>query len=181
MRLFLTDRDGVINYDSPDYIKSPAEWEPIEGSIEGLSQLSRGGWKICVVSNQSALGRGLMGIEDLIAIHAKLQSLLNVNGAHIEAFFFCPHMPSAHCTCRKPAPGLLNDISQRFGISLEGTPFVGDTLKDVFAAKAVNARPILVRTGRGEESIAQPECPTDIEIYDNLALVASKLLLETSK
>lgn len=178
MKLFLTDRDGVINYDSPEYIKSADEWHPIEGSVEAMARLHKAGWTVCVVSNQSAIGRGLMTIEDLTKIHLKLQHLLQANGAQVAGFFFCPHSPEAHCHCRKPATGLLEDIALRFDTDLQSVPFVGDTMKDLLAAKAVGATPILVRSGKGEQALTDPAFPSQVAVYDNLAEVASVLIGE---
>lgn len=176
MKLALLDRDGVINHDSPEYIKSVEEWHPIDGSIEAITELVKAGWRVCVVSNQSAIGRGLLTIENLTAIHAELQARLQANGAHIEGFFFCPHHPRARCNCRKPAAGLLEDVAYRLDTELKDVPFVGDTMKDVIAAQTVGASPIVVRTGLGEETIASPEFPPDVPVVDDLAAAVAMLL-----
>ncbi len=181
MKLALLDRDGVINHDSPEYIKSVAEWRPIDGSIAAITRLIKAGWRVCIVSNQSGIGRGLITIENLAAIHAELQTRLQANGAHVEGFFFCPHHPNARCRCRKPAPGLLRDIARRLNTDLKGAPFIGDTMKDILAAQAVGAAPMLVRTGLGEETIADPEFPAAVPVFDNLAAAVAALLKQPDR
>lgn len=176
MKLALLDRDGVINHDSPEYIKSVEEWHPIDGSIEAITQLIKAGWRICVVSNQSGIGRGLITIENLAAIHAVLQARLQANGVHIEGFFFCPHHPSTRCRCRKPAPGLLEDIARRLDIDLKSVPFIGDTMKDILAAQAVGADPMLVKTGMGKETLSDPKFPSSVPVFEDLAAAVTTLI-----
>ena len=149
---------------------------PIKGSIEAIERLSKADWKVCVVSNQSAIGRGLLTPEHLADIHIKMQSMLHANGAQVEGFFFCPHSPTAHCNCRKPATGLLEDIAARFHTDLQAVPFVGDTMGDVLAARAVGALPMVVRTGKGEQTIADSSFPSDVAVYDDLAAAVSAVL-----
>lgn len=180
MKLVLIDRDGVINHDSPDYVKSVDEWRPIDGSIEAVTRLSKAGWTVCVVSNQSGIGRGLFAVEELAAIHVKLQEMLHANGAQIDGFFFCPHAPGARCHCRKPAPGLLEDAGRRFNTDLKGVPFIGDTMKDVIAAQEVGAVPIVVKTGKGQETVAGAGFPSAIMVCDDLAAAAGVLLAEAA-
>ena len=175
MKLIILDRDGVINQDSAEYVKTPDEWHPIPGSLEAIAELYHANWRIIIASNQSAIGRGLMSTEQLYQIHAKMQDALARLGAWVEGLFFCPHVPTARCRCRKPAPGLLEDISKRFHTSLEGVPFVGDTLKDVQVAEQVGATPYLVLTGKGKQTLAG-DFPENVEVYDNLAGIAKQIV-----
>lgn len=177
-RLLILDRDGVVNHTSTTYIKEPDEWKPIDGSIEAMSQLYHANWQMVVVSNQSAIGRGLLTLENLYAIHSKMENLLNETGARIEAFFFCPHLPETRCGCRKPQPGLLLQIERRFGINLKGIPFVGDSDKDIEAARQVGARPMLVLTGNGQRTQETMADLGDVEVFADLAAVAEHLLLQ---
>ena len=154
-RVIVVDRDGVINEDSDEYVKSSEEWKAIPGSIEALSKLSHAGCRICVVSNQSGLSRGLFGLSELNDMHRKLRDLLAGQGAQIEMIAFCPHLPTDGCDCRKPRPGLLLSVQQRLGVSLKGVPFIGDSIGDVQAARAAGMEPWLVRTGKGEKTLAR--------------------------
>lgn len=176
MKIIILDRDGVINEDSDNYIKSPEEWEPIPGSLEAIAQLNKAGYQVVVATNQSGIGRGLFDIETLSAIHQKMHRLLSVHGGRVEALFFCPHAPGQRCTCRKPLPGLFEEIGQRFGIELDGVPSVGDSLRDIEAALAVNAQPMLVRTGKGMRTLADDNLPEEVPIFDDLAEVANSLV-----
>lgn len=176
MPLIILDRDGVINQDSDDYIKSPEEWEAIPGSLEAIARLSQNGYRVVVASNQSGLARKLFSIETLNDIHQKMLSQLAQFGGSIEAIFFCPHGPRQGCGCRKPRPGLLQDISSRLRINLNDVPCVGDKLSDIEAAQAVGARPILVRTGRGQQLLEQGKVPDEVPVFDDLAAVAEDLV-----
>lgn len=176
MKLIILDRDGVINEDSDAYIKSPEEWVPIPGSLEAIARLNRAGWTVAVATNQSGVGRGLYDLATLDRIHARMNAALAAAGGHIEALYYCPHTPEDHCTCRKPLPGLLESIARDFGVSLAGVPAIGDSLRDLQAAVAVGARPILVRTGKGERTLTNPDLPTDIPIYPDLAAAVTALL-----
>lgn len=170
MKLIVLDRDGVINEDSDEFIKSPDEWVPIEGSIEAITRLSRKGYSVAVATNQSGLARGYFDLEALSAMHRKLDDLLSQYGGRVDAVFFCPHGPNANCDCRKPKPGLLLDIAQRFQTSMVGVPVVGDSLRDLESAAAVGASPILVRTGKGKKTEANlPDEFRNVPIYDDLA------------
>lgn len=177
MKLVILDRDGVINEDSDDYIKSPAEWRPIPGSLEAIVKLKHAGFRVVVASNQSGLARGLFDYDTLFAIHDKMTRMLADLGTHLDGIFFCPHAPEDACNCRKPRTGLLDDIARRFGRSLEGMPFVGDSLSDVEAAHAVGARPLLVRTGKPTDE-TRPNA-LQVPCYDDLKAVASVLIAET--
>ena len=159
MKLVILDRDGVINENSDNYIKTPEEWQPIPGSLKAIAKLHQAGWQIVVASNQSAIGRNLIDLEALSQIHHKMNTALGELGARIDGVFFCPHAPDAGCRCRKPKPGLLKDISKRLGVNLTGVPVIGDSKKDLDAAKAVKAQPMLVLTGNGQATIRAPGFP----------------------
>jgi D-glycero-D-manno-heptose 1,7-bisphosphate phosphatase len=177
MKLIVLDRDGVINEDSDAYIKSADEWFPVPGSLDAISRLYHGGYRIVVASNQSGLGRGLFTVEDLNAVHRKLARELALLGAQVEAVFFCPHTPADGCTCRKPAPGLLFDIAERFQADLDGVPVVGDAMRDIEAARRAGAQPILVLSGKGRMTL-EHHGPglIDVPVFANLLDVADALL-----
>lgn len=150
MKLVILDRDGTINEDSDDYIKSADEWVPLPGALEAIARLNHAGWHVVVASNQSGLGRGLFDMAALNAMHGKMHRLLAAVGGRIEAIFFCPHAPEEQCTCRKPEPGLFVQIGERFGVDLRTVPVVGDTVRDLVAGTAVGCEPHLVLTGKGQ-------------------------------
>ncbi|HEX9276428.1 MAG TPA: D-glycero-beta-D-manno-heptose 1,7-bisphosphate 7-phosphatase [Casimicrobiaceae bacterium] len=177
-KAIILDRDGVINADSDDYIKSPAEWHPIPGSLESIARLNRAGYRVAVATNQSAVGRGIMPLEVLAAIHTKMTAAVAAAGGRIDALVYCPHVPDAACECRKPKPGMLHEIAAMLRVDLYGVPFVGDSLADILAARAVGARPILVLTGKGRRTIADPSCPSGIEAFADLAAAVTALLAE---
>ncbi len=147
MRLVILDRDGVINVDSEEYVRTPEEWVPIPGSLEAIARLCRAAYRVVVVTNQSGVGRGLFDIHTLNKIHARMLDQVRHHGGEIDAIFFCPHHPDTGCACRKPKPGMLEDLAHRLKVTLTGIPVVGDSLRDVQAAAAVKALPVLVRTG----------------------------------
>ena len=180
MKLIILDRDGVINYDSDDYIKSPEEWSPIPGSLEAIARLTRAGYRIVVATNQSGVGRGLYDLETLQRINDKMNHAVAAEGGAIEAIFFCPHTPEDHCDCRKPKPGLLRDIAASLQVDLKGVPAIGDSLRDIQAAQAVGARPILVRTGKGEGTVVRGEGLAGVPVYPDLAAAVDALLLEAA-
>lgn len=176
MRLVILDRDGVVNHDSPDYIRSARHWQPIEGSLEAMARLTHTGYQVVIASNQSGLGRGLFGYDALFAMHDKLTALLGDYGGRVDGIFFCPHAPDDGCECRKPATGMFREIARRLQVTLTQVPVVGDSLKDVRAARAAGARPILVRTGAGEETeSAGDKTLMDVPVFDNLAAVVDDL------
>ena len=177
MKLIILDRDGVINEDSDAYIKSPEEWRPIPGSLEAIARLSQAGYRVVVATNQSGVARGLFDLDTLMRMHDKMHRLVGDAGGQIEAVFFCPHGPDEGCGCRKPKPGMFTEIGRRLMVELDGVPAVGDSLRDLQAAEAAGATPILVRTGKGERTLAQPETVTGIAVFDDLAAVADHLLL----
>jgi D-glycero-D-manno-heptose 1,7-bisphosphate phosphatase len=176
MQLIILDRDGVINEDSDSYIKSPEEWLPIAGSLQAIARLTQAGYRIAVASNQSGIARGLFDLDTLRRIHDKMQRAVAVQGGHIEAVFFCPHAPEDHCECRKPQPGLLRKIALHMQVDLKGVPAIGDSLRDIQAARAVGARPILVRTGKGTMTAARGEGLAGVAIYADLAAATDALL-----
>ncbi len=182
MRYIILDRDGVINQDSDNYIKSPDEWIPINGSLEAISRLSRAGYRIFIATNQSGLARGLFDIETLNAIHKKMLLEIQHRGGTIDAILFCPHGPDDHCDCRKPATGLYREIERRTSHSLENIPVIGDSFRDLQAAEAVGARPILVKTGKGSRTLEKhPEEIPHMSVYDDLASAVDMLLLENGQ
>ncbi len=176
MKLIILDRDGVINQDSEEFIKSPDEWQTIPGSLEAIARLNQGGYRVVIATNQSGIGRGLLDIETLLRIHDKMRYELSEVGGTIDAIFFCPHRPQDRCNCRKPEPGMLLSIGARLRIPLEGVPVVGDSKRDLEAAETAGAHPILVRTGKGRETLEAPRDWSGISVYDDLAAVAEALL-----
>jgi len=168
-KLILLDRDGVINRDSADYIKSVAEFVPIEGSLEAMVRLSRSGLLLGLCSNQSAIGRGLIDEPGLQAIFAKLNDALAEHGTALDAIEYCPHLPDAGCLCRKPQPGMLLSVMARLQSTPAQTTFVGDSLSDLQAALAAGCHPVLVRTGNGRGSEAAARDLGVIEVHDSLA------------
>jgi D-glycero-D-manno-heptose 1,7-bisphosphate phosphatase len=175
-RLIVLDRDGVINRDSDQFIKSPDEWRPIPGSLEAIARLNHAGFRVVVATNQSGIGRGLFEMATLNAIHEKMHKALALVGGRIDALFYCPHTADAQCDCRKPKTGMLKEIGLRFGIDLAGVPCIGDSLRDLTAAEAVGAQPILVLTGKGEKTLRDGEYPRTTVIFPDLAFAASALL-----
>ena len=175
-KLIILDRDGVINYDSDKFIKSPDEWRPIPGSLEAIARLNHAGFRVVVATNQSGLGRGLFDMATMIAINDKLHKAVAHVGGRIDAVFYCPHTADSDCDCRKPKPGLLQEIGQRFGVDLTGVPCIGDSLRDLQAAQAVGAQPILVLSGKGEKTLREGNFPSNTVIFPDLAFAAAALL-----
>jgi len=175
MKLVILDRDGVINHDSDAYIKSPDEWKPIAGSLEAIAKLTQSGFRVVVATNQSGIGRGLFDMASLNAIHDKMHRAVAQAGGRIDAVFYCPHAQEANCNCRKPKPGLLEEIGRRFNTSLKDVPCIGDALRDLEAATAVGAQPILVLTGKGKET-ERGTLPADTLVYANLAEAVKSLV-----
>lgn len=180
-KLVILDRDGVINHDSHEYIKSPEEWQPIPGSLEAIARLNHAGYRVVIASNQSGLARGLFGMDELLAIHAKMHRALHEFGGDIEAIFFCPHGPDDGCECRKPRPGLYHDIQRRLGVDLAGVPAIGDSRRDLEAARAAGAKPMLVLTGKGEETLACGEGLDDVPVYVDLEAAVDGLLADMTR
>jgi D-glycero-D-manno-heptose 1,7-bisphosphate phosphatase len=180
MKLIILDRDGVINIDSDQFIKSPDEWKPIPGSLEAIARLTRDGWRVVVATNQSGLARGLFEMATLNAIHAKMHKAAAQMGGRIEAVFYCPHAAEMNCECRKPRPGLFNEIATRYGRDLQGVPSIGDSLRDLEAAASVGARPFLVKTGKGMKTLAAGGLPKDIPVFADLSEAVEHLLAATA-
>jgi D-glycero-D-manno-heptose 1,7-bisphosphate phosphatase len=179
--LVILDRDGVINHDSAAFIKSENEWRPIPGSLEAIAALTGAGFTLAVASNQSGIARGLFGQDALDAMHAKMLSLVHDAGGHISRIVICPHGPDDGCDCRKPKPVMLRQLARHFHTSLDGVPVIGDALRDLEAAAALGARPILVRTGKGRKTEAElPARLADIPVYDDLAAAARALIDEAA-
>jgi D-glycero-D-manno-heptose 1,7-bisphosphate phosphatase len=153
-RFILLDRDGVINHDSEDFIKSPEEWRPVDGSLEAIALLNKQGFKVAVITNQSGLARGLFDETMLANIHDKMRRMLAEKGGAIAAIYYCPHAPNSSCSCRKPKPGLLEQFALENNVDLSTVYFIGDSLRDIRASQAVGAMPILVKTGKGQLTIA---------------------------
>jgi D-glycero-D-manno-heptose 1,7-bisphosphate phosphatase len=174
--LVVLDRDGVINRESADFIKSADEWLPLPGSLEAIAALSRAGFTVVVATNQSGVGRGLISSSALEEIHRRMVQRVEQAGGKLAGIFFCPHRPEDDCSCRKPKPGLLRQIEARFGCSLKGRPVIGDSARDLQAAEAVGARAILVRTGNGIGTEQQIRSGSDVEVFDDLAAAASALI-----
>lgn len=177
----ILDRDGVINRDSPHYIRSLADWQPLPGSIAAIARLSRAGRQVVIATNQSGIGRGLITPAALAAMHAELVARVEAAGGAIAGIFYCPHTPEDRCSCRKPRTGLFDAIARRFTIDIRGLPAVGDSLRDLEAARAAGCEPLLVRTGNGratEAKLADPGLAQwrTVAVYDDLAAVADALL-----
>ncbi|MDP2370097.1 D-glycero-beta-D-manno-heptose 1,7-bisphosphate 7-phosphatase [Rhodoferax sp.] len=184
LKLVILDRDGTINQDSDEFIKSPAEWEPLPGALEAIARLNHAGWHVVVASNQSGLGRGLFDVDMLNAIHTKMHKALAAVGGRIDAIFYCPHAPTEGCRCRKPESGLFEQIGERYGLELKSVPSVGDTLRDVQAGSAVGCEPHLVLTGKGAafRDRALPEgFPANTQVHADLAAFVSVLLTREVK
>jgi D-glycero-D-manno-heptose 1,7-bisphosphate phosphatase len=176
MKMIILDRDGVINHDSPDFIKSPAEWLPIPGSLEAIARLNQAGYRVVVASNQSGLARELFDITTLNAIHQKLHSSAQQVGATIDAIFFCPHAAIDNCDCRKPKAGMFDEIAKRFKLSLKGVPTVGDSLRDLQAGFISGCVPYLVLTGKGQRTFETGGLPPGTQIFPDLAAMVNALL-----
>ena len=177
MKLAILDRDGVINHDSDQYIKSPAEWRPIAGSIEAIARLNQHGFRIAVATNQSGIGRGLFDMATLNAINDKMMEMVFRQGGRIDALFFCPHTAEENCNCRKPKTGMYEEIAARFHTDLKGVPIVGDSLKDLLSAESVGAQPILVLTGKGEKTRQSGGMPKKTLVFENLAEASRHLVM----
>lgn len=180
-KLVILDRDGVINEDSDSYVKSVEEWRPLPGSIDAIARLYQAGYTVVVATNQSGIGRGLFDLDDLEAMHAKLNDLLAETGTELAGIFYCPHSPDDGCSCRKPAPGLLDAISSEFSMPLTAVPIVGDSLRDLQAGTTHHCTPILVRTGKGATTEPKLAEQKDVvlqqaRVFDDLAQVVDYLL-----
>jgi D-glycero-D-manno-heptose 1,7-bisphosphate phosphatase len=175
LKLLILDRDGVINYDSDAYIKTVEEWIPLPGSVEAIAQLSKAGWTVAVATNQSGIARGYCAVATLDAMHERLRSLVAEQGGELGLVVYCPHGPDDGCDCRKPKPGMLKTIAAHYDVALTNLWFVGDTLGDLEAAKAVDCQPVLVKTGKGAKTLGKT-LPVGTLIFDDLAAVAAELV-----
>ena len=181
MRLVVLDRDGVINHDSDDFITTAEEWRPLAGSAEAIARLTEAGYTVAVATNQSGIGRGLLSESDLNAIHNKMLQHIESAGGRIDRIVYCPHLPDAGCDCRKPRPGLLKQLQDHYGIDMHGVPFVGDSERDLGAATAIGARPILVLTGNGRKTLEMRHRSGETaESYDNLESAVNAMLQEAA-
>jgi len=181
MNLIILDRDGTINEERDDFVKSPEEWVPLPGALEAIARLNQAGWQTVIATNQSGLGRGLFDMAALTAIHTKMNTALARVGGRIGAVFFCPHAPEDQCSCRKPLPGLYQQIGERFGVALGSVPVVGDSVRDLEAALAAGCPAHLVRTGKGaamtEAQIAQLiENVPGTQVHADLAAFAESMI-----
>lgn len=175
-KLVILDRDGVINFDSAQFIKSPAEWKPIPGSLEAIARLNQNGYKVVVATNQSGVGRGLFDMETLNSIHTKMHKALFTVGGRVDAIFYCPHAADSACDCRKPKPGMFKRIAETLNADLKGVPAIGDSLRDLQAAVAAGCKPILVHTGQGEKTKAEGNLPEGTQEFGDLAAAVTALL-----
>ena len=175
MKLIILDRDGVINFDSAAFIKSPAEWKPIPGSPEAIARLNQAGYRVVVATNQSGVGRALFDMDTLNAIHEKMHKALFTVGGRLDAIYYCPHAADSGCDCRKPKTGMFRRIAETLNANLAGVPAIGDSLRDLEAAVAAGAQPILVLTGKGRKTQADPGVPPGTLIFPDLAAAADHL------
>ena len=178
MKLVVLDRDGVINVDSVHFIKNTNEWVPIPGSLEAIALLNQSGYRVAIATNQSGISRGLFDMVTLNAIHDKMHRALNALGGRVDAIFYCPHSADDHCDCRKPKPGMMEEIGSRFGMDMKKVPVVGDALRDLQAGAALGMQPILVRTGKGEATLAAGGLPEGTLVFANLAEAVQHIISE---
>ena len=177
MKVIVLDRDGVINEDSDAFVKSLGEWIPIAGSLEAIARLNQAGYRLAIATNQSGVGRGLLTLDDLNAMHQRLHDRLAELGGEVEAIFFCPHRPEEHCPCRKPRPGLLLSVRERFGVGASDLLVIGDSLRDLESAWAAGAAAALVLTGKGGRTLADHrERLGETPVYRDLAAAADAIL-----
>jgi D-glycero-D-manno-heptose 1,7-bisphosphate phosphatase len=184
-KLIILGRDGILNRFREDHVKEPEEWEPIPGALEAVAKLNHAGWHVVLATNQSGIGRGMIDMAVINAVHLHMMKLLSAQGGRIDAVFFCPHTPEDQCDCRKPLPGMMHEVAQRYGVDLKNVPMVADTLRDLEAARAAGCPPHLVRSGRAalvtEAEVAQwvSAVPQTV-VHDDLAAFARFLLQRDS-
>ncbi len=179
MKLVILDRDGTINEDSAEFVKTPEEWSPLPGALEAIARLNHAGWHVVIASNQSGLGRGLFDVAMLNAVHDKMNKMLAAVGGRIDAIFYCPHSSDDQCRCRKPGPGLMEQIGERYGVDLADVPMVGDSLRDLIAGTAAGCEPHLVLTGKGavyRDSALPVTFPSATQVHADLAAFADFLI-----
>jgi len=181
MKLVILDRDGVINFDSAQFIKSPEEWKPIPGSLEAIARLKQNGYRVVVATNQSGIGRGLFDMDTLNRIHKKMHKAAFELGGRIDAIFYCPHTADSKCDCRKPKPGMFKRIAETLNVDLAGVATIGDSLRDLQAGAAAGCRPMLVLTGKGEKTRDEGDLPEGTLIFANLAAAVDHLLSRETK
>jgi len=181
MKLIVLDRDGVINEPRSPFLRGPDDWLPLPGAIEAISLLTQWGWRVVLAINQSAIGRGLVTVDAMNAIHQVMIKRISEEGGRIHAIFFCPHAAEAQCACRKPNPGMLRTIAQRFGVDLARVPVVGDRLRDLQAAASAGAQPWLVRTGLGQQTEAAGNLPLGTTVVDDLLTLAKQFIAAEGK
>jgi D-glycero-D-manno-heptose 1,7-bisphosphate phosphatase len=181
-KLVILGRDGILNQYREDHVKEPSEWVPVPGALEALARLNHAGWHAVIATNQAGIGRGMIDMASLNAVHAHMMRTLALQGGRIDAVFLCPHTPEDHCDCRKPLPGLMLDIGRRYGADLVQVPMVGDTARDMLAARAAGCQPHLLRSGRGaaldETQLQQLAAQVPgLQVHDDLSAFADYLLL----
>lgn len=176
MKLVILDRDGVINFDSAQFIKNPAEWKPIPGSLEAIAKLNQAGYRVVVATNQSGVGRGLFDMDTLNSIHEKMHKALFAVGGRVDAIFYCPHAADSACECRKPKPGMFKHIADTFNADLKDVFAVGDSLRDLQASVALGCKPVLVLTGKGERTKAEGNLPVGTLEYKDLSTAVDAML-----
>lgn len=179
MKLVILDRDGVINFDSAQFIKNPAEWKPIPGSLEAIAKLNQSGYRVVVATNQSGIGRGLFDMDTLNSIHEKMHKALFAVGGRVDAIFYCPHAADSACECRKPKPGMFKRIAETLNADLKGVPAIGDSLRDLQASAVYGCKPILVLTGKGEKAKAEGNLPEGTVEFADLATAVDAILTRT--
>ncbi len=180
-KLVILDRDGVINFDSAQFIKSPDEWKPIPGSLNAIARLNQNGFRVVVATNQSGVGRDLFDMDTLNRIHQKMHKAAAEAGGRIDAIFYCPHTADSACDCRKPKPGMFRRISETLNIDLKGVPTVGDSLRDLQAGATVGCQPMLVRTGKGTKTEADGNLPEGTLVFADLSAAVDHILTKASK
>ena len=185
-KFLILDRDGVINVESPEFVKTPDEWIPIKGSLEAIGRLSQAGYEIVIITNQSGLGRGHFTADTLAKMHAKMIDYVQQHGGKIQSILFCPHKPDDGCECRKPKDGMYQELAERLNISFSDVYSVGDSVRDLLAAQTAGAQPVLVKTGNGKKSLKEIANNPDLKldktpVFDNLASFADALLSKLNK
>lgn len=182
MKLIILDRDGVINRDRDDFVKSVDEWIPIEGSMDAVAFLTQAGCTVAVATNQSGIGRKYFTVQDLTEMHAKMHRLVRQAGGEINGIWFCPHTNADNCNCRKPKPGMIEDILERFNAQASETWLVGDSLRDLQAIDAVGGKPALVLTGKGKKTLSQHghELPEHTQVFDTLLDFSQYIMQENA-
>jgi D-glycero-D-manno-heptose 1,7-bisphosphate phosphatase len=176
MKLVILDRDGVINQDSAHFIKNPNEWIALPGSLEAIALLNQSGYRVALATNQSGIARGLFDMATLNAIHDKMHRALALVGGRMDALFYCPHAADDHCACRKPKSGMIEDIARRFSVDLKDVYAVGDALRDLQAFANAGCKPILVKTGKGEETLENGDLPANTLVFADLAEAVQNII-----